>query len=167
MRWFLRLLAAVFLLAGVFLLRGGLGLFGPGQPPVVLQAAVESVAFGDTKKLGHTVSLELEGLDERFLRANIQKVEGLEARLRERLVVGQLVEVRTVKRPTAGAYASRSIPLAIVQLRIGDDLLVADEMWQDSMAVIVQLAPVLAGGLAVLVAITLLVLSFRRAAPAS
>lgn len=160
--WVVRLVALVLLGAGVLVAAIGSGFIGGSLETVTLRAPISSLRFTPTKKLGHTLTLELEGHPDVYSRNHLQKVEGLEDRLKNVLRVGTIVQLESVERPSAGEYASPSVPLAILKLFHESELLFDNRTFERH-GWINWLVPAI-GGLIAAAGAAILFATFRKAA---
>lgn len=158
----IRLVALVFIMAGTLVYWVSANASSAVFDRVTHKMPLASVRFAETQKLGHTLTLELVGRPGSYQVNYLGKVEGLEARLKERLQEGTVVELESVVRPSDGEFARLSIPLAILELREGGELLFDQEMFSGHD----WLVPVARGigGLLAAGGLLLLVLSFRKMA---
>ncbi|QDV05160.1 hypothetical protein Poly30_06560 [Planctomycetes bacterium Poly30] len=160
----IRLVALVFIAAGSLVYWVSTQVASGVLDRVTLEVPIASVRFTETQKFGHTMSLEVVGQPGSYQVNHLGKVEGLEDRLKERLKEGTVVELGSVVRPTEGEFASLSIPLAILELREGRELLFDQDMFSGHDWIV----PVARGfgGLMATGGLLLLMLSFRKAAGA-
>ena len=158
----LRLIAILFCAVGALLLRASLADPNADVPKPVRTAPVAVVEFGAAQKLGRFMTVTLEGDPERFQASRLERVSGLEERLRARVEAGTTVSISAVVRDAKNWATPEGVPLPILALRRGDELLLSAETFTTSLERLARVAAPVAGSAGVLIGLTLFVVTLRR-----